>query len=241
VLNNGSDSVSVVDTTSRTVVTTIALPGGSAPVKALAHPGRAMLYVLNGNGTVSAIDTTNLTVASTFSTGGSNPVDIVYDPHFSRLVVLNAGNSLLRVFDLPVDLPTANHDVTVGASPSSVVVLPDGSRAYVANSGDDTISVINLTTYAEKTRIALTDTPASPGPHTPVSVSASRSSARVVVANSGSQDVSIIHTDTDAEVTDGQGAPARLPAPYQDPACVPTTSTPCARQSPIQVLTLVKQ
>jgi YVTN family beta-propeller protein len=239
VLNNGSDSVSVVDAVSRTVVTTIALPAGSAPVKGLIHPVRPMLYVLNSNGTLSVINTTNLTVASTLSTGGTAPVDIFFDSRNSRLVVLNEGSSSVRVFEVPVDLPTSNRDVTVGAAPKSLVVLPNGSKAYVANSGEDTISVIDLTTFAEK-KIILTDTAASPSPHTPVSVSATRDNARVIVANSGSRDVSIIRTSTDSEMPDLQGGAYRLPAPYQDPQCVPTATVPCARQSPVQVLTVVK-
>jgi YVTN family beta-propeller protein len=239
VLNNGSDSVTVVDAASRTVVDTVALPAGSGPVKGIVHPTRPMLYVLNSNGTISVINTIYLTVASTFSSGGTSPVDIFYDSRNSRLVVLNEGNSSVRVFQVPVDLPTSNRDVTVGAAPKSLVVLPNGAKAYVANSGEDTISVIDLTTFAEK-KITLTDTTASPSPHTPVSISAARDSSRVIVANSGSRDVSIIRTSTDTEVPDLQGAPYRLPAPYQDPHCVPTASVPCGRQSPVQVLTVIK-
>jgi YVTN family beta-propeller protein len=240
VLNKDDDTVSVVDATSRTVITTIALPAGSGPIKGVAHPTRGVLYVLNSNGTVSTIITSDLTIASTDSTGGTSPVDIFYDNHFSRLFVLNHGNSSLRAFDVPVNLPENPRDVTVGAVPTSLVVLPDGSRAYVANSAEDSVSVINLSTFAEK-KIDLADTAASPAPHTPVSISATRDSSRVVVANSGSKDVSIIRTNTDSEVKDAQGLPARLPAPYQDSRCTPTTSTPCARQTPAQVLTLVKQ
>ncbi len=239
VLNKGSDDVTVVDAASRSVITTIALPAGSAPFKGIMHPTRPTLFVLNGNGTVSVINTTYFTISTTVGTGGTAPSDMFYDNHNSRLAVANEGSNLVRIWEVPVDVPTTNHDVTVGAAPKSLAILPNGSKAYTANSGDDTISVIDMTTFTEKT-ITLTDTASSPGPHVPVSLNVTRDSGRVLVANSGSRDVTIIRTNTDTEVPDLQGNPYRLPAPYQDPQCTPTASVPCARQSPVQVLTVVR-
>ena len=155
VVNHGSGSsaasVSVIDTLSDTVSTTICLSGGPPcaagplPVWAVARSDSAQVYVLDQNGTIYVIDTVSDSVISSASAGaGAN--FMVYDRNFSRLYVTNPTADSLSVFDVsgntpapapgnPITIPAAaSSPCSVGpVVPTSVTVLGDGSRAYVAS------------------------------------------------------------------------------------------------------------
>ena len=163
VANRGSNTVSVIDTTTNKVIdanlsnifsTNIGV--GSAP-SALAISG-TRLYVANrGSNTVSVIDTTTNKVidanpSNIFSTNigvGSAPSALAISG--TRLYVANTGSNTVSVVNTATNtynLVDTNPNVAgtqsffVGSSPSSMAVSPDGARVYVALSSD-MLAVIN--------------------------------------------------------------------------------------------------
>jgi len=158
VANQGSSasggSVSVIDTVSDTVATTICLASAAAPpcaigpvpVWAVSRADSGRVYVLDKNGTIYAIDTASNTVAPfTFPLqAGAN--FMFYDKNFSRLYVTSPTSHNLSVFDVSSGAPMQvfGKPIAIAAAaaspckasavvPTSVTVLGDGSRAYVAS------------------------------------------------------------------------------------------------------------
>lgn len=102
---------------------------------------------------------------------GQDPVwaDIYYNG--SILAVANAGSNTLTLINISEDVygndsPNFGQiiaTVPVGSNPSSVSILQDGTRAYVANRGDGTVSVVSLTSDTVTKTIALPQEPCSAG------------------------------------------------------------------------------
>jgi YVTN family beta-propeller protein len=112
VANAGSNSVSVINTATNTVVTTLGV--GSNPVKIAITPNGARAYVTNnGAKSVSVINTATNTVVATVGVG-TNPVDVSITPDGTRAYVTNAGSNSTSVIDTSTNAVTAT--VPVGAT-----------------------------------------------------------------------------------------------------------------------------
>src|SRR5215472_14476590 len=140
---NFSNNVTVIDTTTNKVVTTIDV--GLAPAGVAVTPDGRKVYVANRavSGTVSVIDAATNTVSATIAVG-SNPVGVAIKPDGSKVYVGNKGrHSTLSVIDTATNAVSGT--ITVGRHPVGVAVTPDGSKVYVANKGNGTVSVIDTT------------------------------------------------------------------------------------------------
>jgi YVTN family beta-propeller protein len=152
VANQGSASVSVIDTANGDVLAqTILLPAGAVPVWVAAKNDSSRVYVLDASGTiydltpqVAPINCASAPLngcsptATTVAGAGSN--FLAFDPVLNRLYVTNPTNSQVAVLDAGVDPPapiatinlaTAASAACSACAPDSVTVLGDGSRAYV--------------------------------------------------------------------------------------------------------------
>ena len=141
VANNGSNSVSVINTSTDTIEKTIAV--GGAPVKILMSPDGSRAYVANYSGSsVSVINTSINNSANMIATTipvGSNPIDIAISPDGSKLYVANStGNSVSIINTSTNGVIT----LSVGTYPTALAVSPDGTKVYVANYNSNSISVI---------------------------------------------------------------------------------------------------
>ncbi len=102
---------------------------------------------------------------------GTNPVWADIYNTGAILAVANAGSNTLTLINISEDVygndsPNFGQiiaTVPVGNSPSSVSVLQDGTRAYVANRGDGTVSVVSLTSNTVTKTISLPQEPCSAG------------------------------------------------------------------------------
>lgn len=232
VVNTGDNSVTVIDTSNNSVVTTIVDPQFSNPVWAVPSGDSSHVYVVNrGSSVVSVIDATNDTVIADLPVG-SSPNFATFDPHNQRVVVTNPGTGSsagsISVINADPTSPAFKNvtNITVGINPRSATALPDGTRLYVANAGSNSVSVISS--------ISLTVSKTIPVGTAPVSISSDSESATVLTANRDSSDVSIINTATDTEVVNSAtGLPLRLPAPQQDPNCAPSATNHCALLNPV--------
>jgi YVTN family beta-propeller protein len=186
ITNIASSTVSVIDTATNTVTTTIS--GFSSPWGVAVTPNGLKVYVTNlGSNTVSVIDAVTNMVTGSPITVGTEPISAAVTPDSSTVYVTNFGSSNVSVIDTATNMVTAT--ISVGMSPASVVFTPDGSTAYVGNTGSNTVSVIDTATNTVTTTITGLDA-------TPSGVAITPDGSTVYVANNGSSNVSVIDTAT---------------------------------------------
>lgn len=141
--NMQADSVSVVDLTSQSVLSTIEV--GEAPRGMAIHAGLNRAVVGNNNdNTLSIIDLDTCTVIRTIPVG-AEPEGIAIDQSGYKAVVANHKNGTVSVIDLiAYNVITT---VPVGKEPIDVAIDPEIGVALVANEKDSTVSVVDLNTY----------------------------------------------------------------------------------------------
>jgi YVTN family beta-propeller protein len=141
ILNQGSGTVSVIDSEQNQIDTNPNLANGQAGIPVGQIPvGQDPVW------------------AAIYNTG-------------SILAVANSGSNTLTLINISEDVygnDSPNFGkiiatVPVGSNPSSVSILQDGTRAYVANRGDGTVSVVSLTSNTVTKTISLPQEPCSAG------------------------------------------------------------------------------
>lgn len=200
VMNQGSNSVSVIDAQNNQLDTgvtngTIQDLNAVAPVWADFAPTLNEVMVMNegtgsDNGSLSIF---SIPLCSAISPTGNpncninNPIDAT---GFGALVA----------------------NVPVGKDPVMVGVLQNGTQAYVINKGDSTVSVINLKTNTVSATIPV---PATPNP-TFIAVTTGTPTGKVYVTSSTSKIMTVIRTDTNQVDTtislQGYGIQVRMTA-----------------------------
>jgi YVTN family beta-propeller protein len=131
VTNLNTDSVSVIDAATRSVVDTV--PVGNSPVDVAPSLDGSRLFVTNlGSGSVSVIDTATDAVVSTIAVGNS-PYGIAVAPDGERAYAVNQGSHTVTVVD--TDTATAVDTFAVGSFPLFAAFTPDGTRLFVASQG----------------------------------------------------------------------------------------------------------
>ncbi len=180
ITNGGSNTVSVIDTATNTVIATVNV--GDRPQGVAVSPDGTVVYVTNYGGTVSVIDTATNTVTSTVSVG-TNPNGIAVTADGEKVYVTNYGGNTVSVIDTASNTVAAT--VTVGNNPFGIAI--SGSEAYVTNDRDRTISIIDTGTDAVKATVNLINE--FPGG---IAVKGSE----VYVTSGGTNNVSVIDTNT---------------------------------------------
>lgn len=188
VANAGSNSVSVINTSTNSVASTVNV--GSRPLDIAVDARISSVYVVNsGSNSVSVINTSSNTVGATVGVGHT-PVNIALTPDGSKAYVANAGSNSISVINTFTNTVTAT--VMVGGNPVDVAISPDGKTAYVANAGSNSVSVINTTTNTVSATVGVG--------FIPVNLAVTPDGTKVYVANSGSRSISVINTGTNTVV-----------------------------------------
>ncbi len=150
VVNTTGNTVSVIDTATNTVTTTVAV--GVNPGSIAVHPAGTFVYVLNhGSEGVSVIDTATNTVTATVAVG-VQPMGIAIHPAGTFVYVANFQSDTVSVIATATNSVTATMRVgTTSLGPTQMVVHPHGTFVYVINHDfqnlfDDTLVVIDTTT-----------------------------------------------------------------------------------------------
>ena len=152
VANNGSKtmesthgSVSVIDTSTKTVVSTVhkGVKEGAGGIAITPNGAYAYVSVGSYSHTVSVIDTSTNMVVSTVDVGNS-PDGVAITPNGSYAYVANTESGTVSVIDTSTN--TVMSTVDVGTYPEGVAITPDGSYAFVTNNGSNTVSVIDTST-----------------------------------------------------------------------------------------------
>ncbi|MFE3548931.1 IPT/TIG domain-containing protein, partial [Streptomyces kronopolitis] len=190
VTNNVSNTVSVIDTNTNTVIATI--PVGSGPEGLAVTPNGAKIYVANNvSHTVSVINTANNTVIATIPVAGA-PVQVAVSPNGTRAYVVLRNIASVAVIDTATDTVIAT--IPVGAGPYGVTFSPNGTQAYVVNGTAGTVSVINTATNTVTATIPGIGT----GQFSTVAVTPN--GTRAYVTNTASNTVSVINTATNTVI-----------------------------------------
>ena len=184
IANASSNSVSVINTVTNEVVTTIKV--GIGPFCVAVSPDGNRVYVTNINaGTVSAISTSSNTVIATVPVGDF-PTGVAVSPDGSHVYVSNNGSDNISV----INTASNSVDATIPAAsgPDGIALTPDGKWVYVANNNTDDVSVINTATNLVVATIGVGSVP--------YGISISPDGSKVYVTNDGADNISVINTAT---------------------------------------------
>jgi YVTN family beta-propeller protein len=130
VSNGFSNSVSVIDAATRSVVATI--PVGSVPYGVALSPDDSRLYVANqASKTMSVIDTDSETVVATVAATGNAPSGVAVSPDGARVYVVNQFGGTVDVIAAATNTVVAT--IPLGGAPLDASLTPDGSRLLIAS------------------------------------------------------------------------------------------------------------
>ncbi len=191
VANFGSDTVSVIDTSSNTVVATVNV--GTQPYAVAVTPNGTKAYVANCGGNVFVIATSNNTVSAKVVVGGC-PYDVAITPDGTRAYVVRDNANSVWAIDTSSNTVVAK--VTVAGVPGAIAITPDGTRAYVVSLGAlEGISVIDISSNTVVATLNLGGLAASP-----VGVAITPDGKHAYVPNTGGY-VSVIDTSSNTVTT----------------------------------------
>jgi YVTN family beta-propeller protein len=219
VVSQNSDSVSTIDTSTNTVVSTENLNEHNPPIQPVYPLGIAVTpdglkaYVAdNGNTTnnQTTVQILNLSnpaqpdVLANTITVGPNPHSIAITPDGRYAYVTNQGlngqtpgtPSTVSVIDTTTD--TVVSTITVGGMPKGLAVNPSGTAVYVANEQSNTISVIDTELALSNPAAAVIATIAVG--ETPRGVAANPAGLWVYVTNQGDDTMSVIDTSSNTVI-----------------------------------------
>ena len=187
VANQFDKTVSVIDTGTGAVVSTVPVAGSATGVAVNADGSRAYV-TLKGAAKVAVINTATNKVLTTISTG-AGPEAVAVSPNGSRVYVSNTGGSTVSVIDAATNKVVAS--VTVGSQPTGLAVSANGSRLYVTTKATDQVAVVDTATNKVLTKVAVGDAP--------VDVAVRTGDGRAYVVNSAGS-VSVVNTATNTVV-----------------------------------------
>jgi YVTN family beta-propeller protein/VCBS repeat-containing protein len=194
IVNNGSGTVSVIDTATNTVIGA-PIPVGSAPFGVAISPDGGRAYVTTlADDTVSVIDTATNTVIGNPIAVGNFPYGIAVSPDGTRAYVTNLFDDTVSVIDTATNTVIGD-PIPVGVRPAGVAVSLDGTRAYITNESDNTVSVIDTATNT------VIGDPISVGDF-PRGVTISPDGGFAYVTNQGDGTVSVVDTATNTVIGD---------------------------------------
>jgi YVTN family beta-propeller protein len=194
----GATTVSVINTNTNAVITTIDLGAGNGPFEFAYDPINDEMYVteITGNQVfrIDAAANPPVLIAGSI-TVGNIAWGIEYDPINQEMYVTNFGDGTVSRIDTTQSPPVViGSAITVGAGPTDITYDPDLKRMYVTNFSGGTVSVIDTTTNTVITTIT------HPSFDQPVYVTYDPVCKDMYVTNQNSNTVSIIDTTTNTVI-----------------------------------------
>ncbi|KUL52390.1 hypothetical protein ADL22_05270 [Streptomyces sp. NRRL F-4489] len=193
--NFGSSSVSIIDTSTRTVIATVGVTSGPWGV-AISPDGLRAYVACFGTDSVAVIDTTTNRVTGSIP-GLNKPLNLAVSPDGSRLYVASQGGNRVDVINTATGTVIAS--VPVGTGPRNVAITPNGREVYVAEEGANAVDVIDTATHTVIATLT--------GFLFPRGVAASPDGQRVYVTEYGGNKLDVIDTATHTVVETVTGLP----------------------------------
>lgn len=155
VANEGANTVSVIDSQSNTVTTTISLASGAEPYDVQITPDGRYVYVAQfGTNTVTQIDTETNTLTGVSIAVGSGPFSMAITPDGQYLYVANLNGPSVSVISIASNTVVATISSTSMPAPQAIAVSPDGTKVYVGNGASPyNLNVISTVTNTITTSI----------------------------------------------------------------------------------------
>ncbi|MEK7870828.1 MAG: beta-propeller fold lactonase family protein, partial [Nitrospirota bacterium] len=136
--NQDSNSISVIDSTKRSVIDTIPI-SGSGPFNLALSKDWRFLYIANiRSNDLLIMDLSTKRQVARMPTGAFTS-DVALSPDGRYLYAVNNGSNDLAIIDSFTFTPVGF--IQVGLKPSEVIFSRDGRYVYVTNSGSSDISV----------------------------------------------------------------------------------------------------
>jgi len=140
ITNSGSNTVSVISTDTKSLVTTI--PVGKNPYGVSVSPNGAWAYVANmDDNSVSVINTATNTVITTIPVG-TRPQGVLVSPDGSTVYVADGWDNNVSVINTTSNTVTST--IAAGEGPEGLAISQDGKTLYVANGEGNNVYVINI-------------------------------------------------------------------------------------------------
>lgn len=188
VANEGSNDVSVIQTSGNAVIATV--PVGSQPTLGASLPNGQYVYVpCYADNNVSVIRTSDDTVIATIPVGAS-PCGVAALPSGDYVYVSNCVADNVSVVQTASNTEVAT--LPVGDHPYAVATSFAGDYVYVTNRGDDNVSKIRTSDNTVVATIPVGDSPWD--------MAVLPSDSYVYVTNWSSNDVSVIRTSDNTVV-----------------------------------------
>ncbi|WP_344757823.1 beta-propeller fold lactonase family protein [Mucilaginibacter dorajii] len=183
IANYGTNNVSVINTATNKVITTI--PVGANPYTVTASKDGNRIYVVNSiSNNVSVISTLTNAVIATIGVG-ANPLGAIISEDGSRLYVINKStNSVSFINTITTEVIKT---MQLNAVPYNIAISKDGGTLFVTNYEANTVSVINIATET------ISDIAVNPGPFGIVS---SPDGSKVYITNELDNKFSVIDVAT---------------------------------------------
>jgi YVTN family beta-propeller protein len=186
VANQGSNTVSVINGTTNSVVSTLNV--GIRPTIVRVNSVTNRIYVTNQNSNdVSVIDGTTNTVIATVNVG-TMPSSIRINPNTNLIYVTNQNSNNVSVIDGVTNSIVST--IIVGIGPTSVQVNSNTNRIYVINQFSNSLSVIDGATNTLVTTVNIG--------MSPVNVQINSITNLIYVTNEMSNNVSVIDGSSNA-------------------------------------------
>ncbi len=186
VANINDNTVSVVNTSNNTILTTVSV--GDGPWGVAVNEAASEVFVTNNHNSttgnsVSVIGTSTNAVLTTIPVG-TTPFGVALTPNGKTAYVANAGSNNVSV--ISTGTKAVIKTITVQNYPVGVAVTPDGAYVYVTNQNSGTLSVISTLTNTVVKTVSVGSVP--------VDVAISPDGSTAYVTNDGSASVSVIRT-----------------------------------------------
>jgi YVTN family beta-propeller protein len=147
VANRLSSTLSVIDTQTNLLTSTVALPSGSFPAGLVVAPdGRYVYITLSNSHALLVVDTASSSVVGTPIAVGCGPHGIAITPDGAYVYVTNDCFPGGGVTVVSLSTNSAVAAISVGNNPSAAAITPDAKFVYVTNTGERSVSVIDAAT-----------------------------------------------------------------------------------------------
>ncbi|HEX4203673.1 MAG TPA: bifunctional YncE family protein/alkaline phosphatase family protein [Ktedonobacteraceae bacterium] len=148
VANNLANTVSVVDTATKTVTSTIKI--GAYPYTTLVSKDGKTIYASNwGDATISVIDVASHAVTATIPVG-QHPTAMVLDAHGNNLYITDANSDAVSVVDTHAKKEVHRISVSpyskapLSSSPQGIAISHNDNNLYVVDAGNNEVVVMGL-------------------------------------------------------------------------------------------------